>query len=89
MPNHVSAEKRDRQTAKRNAVNSTNRTKLRTAIKKLRAAIATKNASSAQELLPPTISAIDKAIQKGVIHRNAAARHKSRLTSHVNTLTAK
>ena len=89
MPNHVSAEKRDRQTAKRNAINSTNRTKLRTAIKKLRAAIANKNASSAQELLPPTISAIDKAIQKGVIHRNAAARHKSRLTSHVNALAAK
>jgi small subunit ribosomal protein S20 len=89
MPNHVSAEKRDRQNAKRNAINTTNRTKLRTAIKKLRAVIATKNANSAQELLPTTISAIDKAIQKGVIHPNTAARHKSRLTSHVNELAAK
>jgi small subunit ribosomal protein S20 len=89
MPNHVSAEKRDRQNAKSNAVNTANRTKLRTAVKKLRAAIATKNAASAQQLLPVTISAIDKAIQKGVLHRNAAARHKSRLTSHVNALAAK
>jgi small subunit ribosomal protein S20 len=89
MPNHVSAEKRDRQNNKRNAINTTNRTKLRTAIKKLRAAIATKNSSAAQELLPATISAIDKAIQKGVIHHNTAARHKSRLTSHVNALAAK
>lgn len=89
MPNHVSAEKRDRQNAKSNAVNTANRTKLRSAIKKLRTAIATKNATSAQELLPTTISAIDKAIQKGVLHRNAAARHKSRLTSHVNELAAK
>ncbi len=89
MPNHVSAEKRDRQNVKSNAVNTTNRTMLRGAIKKLRAAIATKNATTAQELLPTTISAIDKAIQKGVLHRNAAARHKSRLTSHVNALAAK
>lgn len=89
MPNHVSAEKRDRQNSKRNAINTTNRTKLRTAVKKLRAAIATKNVSTAQELLPTTISALDKAIQKGVIHRNTAARHKSRLTSHVNELAAK
>lgn len=89
MPNHVSAEKRDRQNAKRNARNTTNRTKLRTSVKKLRAVLTSKKADSAQELLPATISAIDKAVQKGVIHRNAAARHKSRLTSHVNALTAK
>jgi small subunit ribosomal protein S20 len=89
MPNHISAEKRDRQNAKRNAINTANRTKLRTSVKKLRAAIASKKADTAQELLPTTISAIDKAVQKGVLHRNAAARHKSRLTSHVNALAAK
>ena len=89
MPNHVSAEKRDRQNAKRNALNTTSRTKLRTSVKKLRAALTAKKVDAAQELLPTTISAIDKAVQKGVLHRNAAARHKSRLTSHVNTLTAK
>ena len=89
MPNHVSAEKRDRQNTKRNAQNTTNRTKLRTSVKKLRTALATKKGESALELLPATISAIDKAVQKGVLHRNAAARHKSRLTSHVNALAAK
>lgn len=89
MPNHISAEKRDRQNVKRNAINTANRTKLRTSVKKLRAAIAAKKADSAQELLPATISAIDKAVQKGVLHRNAAARHKSRLTGHVNALAAK
>ncbi len=89
MPNHVSAEKRDRQNVKQNAINTTNRSKLRSAVKKLRVAIIAKNADAAKQLLPETISAIDKAIQKGVLHRNAAARHKSRLTSHVNSLAAK
>ncbi|MBS1811857.1 MAG: 30S ribosomal protein S20 [Acidobacteria bacterium] len=89
MPNHVSAEKRDRQNAKRNAINTINRTKLRGSIKKLRAVLTAKNADTAKELLPLTISAIDKAVQKGVLHRNAAARHKSRLTTHVNALGTK
>ncbi len=89
MPNHKSAEKRDRQNAKRNAVNTTNRSRLRTAIKKLRAAIATGQAQEAETALSATVSVIDKSVQKGVLHRNAAARHKARLTSHVNELKAK
>jgi len=88
MPNHKSAEKRDRQNARRNAANTANRTKLRTQLKKLRAAIASGDAQAARTLLPGTISIIDKSIQKGVIHRNAAARHKARLTAHVNSLAA-
>jgi small subunit ribosomal protein S20 len=86
MPNHKSAEKRVRQTAKRNLVNRNNKSRLRTQIKKLRAAIATGDTAQSQELLVPTISAIDKAVNKGVLHRNTAARHKSRLTMHVNKL---
>ena len=89
MPNHKSAEKRDRQNASRSAINTTNRTRLRSSIKKLRAVIATGNAQEAQSLLPETISAIDKSVQKGVLHRNAAARHKARLTGHVNELATK
>lgn len=89
MPNHKSAEKRDRQNVNRNAINTANRTRLRGFIKKLRAVIATGNAQEAQALLPETISAIDKSVQKGVLHRNAAARHKARLTGHVNGLVAK
>ncbi|MFN0107558.1 MAG: 30S ribosomal protein S20 [Blastocatellia bacterium] len=86
MPNHKSAEKRDRQNKKRNAINTTHRTKLRTQIKKLRSAIESGNKEQAQSLLSVTVSVIDKSIQKGVLHRNAAARHKSRLTQHVTEL---
>jgi small subunit ribosomal protein S20 len=89
MPNHKSAEKRVRQNEKRRAVNRSNRTSLRTSIKKLRAALASSDKSTLNELLPQTISRIDKAVQKGVLHRNAAARYKSRLTARVNQATTK
>jgi small subunit ribosomal protein S20 len=80
MPNHKSAEKRVRQNEKRREINRGNRSRLRTGIKKLRAAMESGDAGSAQTLLPETVSLIDKAVQKGVLHRNAAARYKSRLT---------
>ena len=86
MPNHKSAEKRVRQTVKRNEVNTRNRSKLRTQIKKLRTALASGDKNQSQELLVPTISLIDKSVNKGILHRNTAARYKSRLTSHVNEL---
>ena len=89
MPNHKSAEKRDRQNARRNEVNTANRTRLRTTIKKLRSALDAGNAQEAQQLLSQTVSVIDKSVQKGILHRNTAARHKARLTSHVNELAAK
>ena len=83
MPNHKSAEKRVRQNERRRLVNRSNRTRLRSSIKDLRGAL-DGDAKQAVELLPKTISEIDKAVQKGVLHRNAAARHKSRLTVRVN-----
>ena len=86
MPNHKSAEKRVRQTAKRNAVNRSNQSRLRTQIKKLRAALASSDQALSNELLMPTVSVIDKAVNKGILHKNTAARYKSRLTSHVNAL---
>jgi small subunit ribosomal protein S20 len=89
MPNHKSAEKRDRQNAARNAVNTANRTRLRTQVKKLRAAIDAGSLHEARTLLSETISVIDKSVQKGVLHRNTAARQKARLTSHINELAAK
>jgi small subunit ribosomal protein S20 len=88
MPNHKSAEKRVRQNEKRRLVNRSNRTRLRTSIKKLRGTLATGDATEIQGLLPATISTIDKAVQKGVLHRNAAARFKSRLTKRVNEATS-
>jgi small subunit ribosomal protein S20 len=88
MPNHKSAEKRVRQNEKRRVNNRSNRTRLRTTIKKLRAALTGSDANQSNELLPQTISTIDKAVQKGVLHRNAAARYKSRLTRRVNGVSA-
>jgi small subunit ribosomal protein S20 len=87
MANHKSAEKRARQNARRNEINRSNRSKLRTSIKSLRAAVAGHDKNVSGELLGPTISLIDKAVNKGVIHKNTAARYKSRLTKHVNGLS--
>ena len=86
MANHKSAEKRMRQTERKNEVNGRNRGRLRTKIKELRTAIETGNTATAQEMLPQTISLIDKSIQKGVLHQNAAARYKSRLTTRVGKM---
>ena len=88
MANHKSAEKRIRQTERRNEVNRRNRSSLRTQIKTLRAAIAAGDQEQARAALNATLSLIDKSIQKGVLHRNAAARYKSRLTVRVNQMSA-
>ena len=86
MPNHKSAEKSDRQNARRREVNKSNRSALRTQIKKLRAALTGNDKDKSRELLQPTVSLIDKAVNKGILHKNTAARHKSRLTSRVDAL---
>ena len=88
MPNHKSAEKRMRQNEKRRMINRGRRGQLRSAVKDLRAALAG-GGEGAGALLPQTVSVIDKAVQKGVLHRNAAARYKSRLTARVNRNAAK
>lgn len=88
MPNHKSAKKRMRQNEKRRDINRASRGQMRTAIKRLRAAMSGGNREEVQGLLPQTVSVIDKAIQKGVLHRNAAARYKSRLNARVNQMNA-
>lgn len=87
MPNHKSAEKRMRQSEERRSINRSNRTRVRSQIRKLRAAL-TASKSELNELLPATVSIIDKAVQKGALHKNAAARHKSRLTAAVTKAQA-
>ncbi|MBA3805331.1 MAG: 30S ribosomal protein S20, partial [Acidobacteria bacterium] len=89
MPNHKSSEKRMRQNEKRRLINRGNRGRLRTGVKNLRAALDGGEGTQVQELLPATISLIDKAVQKGVLHRNAAARYKSRLTLRANQSASK
>jgi len=88
MPNHKSAEKRVRQNERRRDINRSNRARVRTSVKKLRGALADGDAQDIKTALPMTMSEIDKAVQKGVLHRNAAARHKSRLTARANKATA-
>jgi small subunit ribosomal protein S20 len=88
VAHHASALKAQRQTIKRKARNRANVSKLKSAVKKLRAAIAKGDAEAVKTLLPLTVSEIDRASKKGVVHDNAASRYKSRLTRKVNALTA-
>jgi len=89
MPNHKSAEKRVRQNEKRRVINRGHKSKVRTYIKKLRAALDSGNSGDVQTALPEVMSVIDKSVQKGVMHKNAAARYKSRLTVQANQTAAK
>ena len=89
MPNHKSAEKRMRQNERRRKINRGNRSRVRSAIKNFRSALSAGDATQVTALLPETISTIDKAVQHGVLHKNAAARYKSRLTARSNAANAK
>lgn len=86
MATHKSALKRHRQSLRRTEANRRNRSALRTRIKKLRATVGAKNREGASKLLPDTLAMIDRAIQKGVLHENTAARYKSRLTRLVGSM---
>ena len=86
MANHQSTKKRIRQNLKKRLTNRSNRSRLRTEIKKLRAFLAEGDSKASQEQLQPTISLIDKMVNKNILHKNTAARYKSRLTKHVNDL---
>jgi small subunit ribosomal protein S20 len=86
MPNHKSAEKRVRQSEKRRVINRSHRTKVRTYINKVRAALESGSAQEEQQVLPEAISVIDKSVKKGDMHDHAAARYKSRLTSQANQI---
>jgi len=84
MANHFSALKRARQTEVRTQRNRASNSRLRTAIRKLRETIDGGAKGEAKKLLPLTASAIDKAVQKGVLHKNTAARYKKRLANGLN-----
>ncbi len=88
MAHHASALKAMRQSLRRRARNRNNMSRLKTQVKKLRAAIAKGDAAAAKELLSATVSQIDRAAKEGVVHDNAASRYKSRLTRRVNGLTS-
>ena len=77
--------KRAAQSIERAEVNRANRTRVRTMMKRLRTAVTSGDTNTAGTLLHPTLSAIDRAITKGVLHENTGNRYKSRLTlAHTN-----
>ncbi len=80
--------KRAKQSHVRAAINRANRTRVRTIMKQLRSAITSKDAVTAGNLLQPTLSAIDRAISKGVLEENTGNRYKSRLTLAINGMHA-
>lgn len=86
MANIASARKRARQSVKHNAHNSSLRSKLRTAIKSVRKAVATGDKGAASSRFKASMSVIDSIADKRIIHKNAAARHKSRLASAVKAM---
>ena len=88
MANHPSAIKRHRQSQRRRLINQMNRHRLKTQLKKLRAAITGGKATDAKAMLPETFGVIDKSVRKGVIKKNTAGRYKSRLTKRITALPA-
>ncbi|MBQ2953972.1 MAG: 30S ribosomal protein S20 [Clostridia bacterium] len=82
MPNIKSAKKRVKVTAKKTLRNRMVKSALRTSVKKFEAAVAA-DAATAQVQLTATTSAIDKAVAKGVMHKNAANRKKARLAKQL------
>jgi small subunit ribosomal protein S20 len=80
---HASALKAHRQSLNNRDRNRQYRSHLRSALKNIRAAIAGNDLAGAKSALKETISLIDKMANKGVIHRNAAGRYKSRLNRRI------
>jgi small subunit ribosomal protein S20 len=78
-----------RQTEHRTVTNRVNRTRVRSAIRKFRAALAAGDLDAAQKLVGPTFSEVDRSIRKRVLPENTANRYKSRLTLALNALRAK
>jgi small subunit ribosomal protein S20 len=88
MPNIKSAIKRVKTNEKKNAQNISFKSEMRTSVKKVEAAIVTNEATAATETFTVAARKLDKAAAKGLIHKNAAARKKSRLAKKINSLNA-
>ena len=87
MAHHASALKAERQSIKRRTRNRQNLSKLKTQVKKLRAALAKGDVDSARAMMSETFSEIDRASKKGVVHDNAASRYKSRLARRLQAIS--
>jgi small subunit ribosomal protein S20 len=88
MANSPQAKKRARQAERRRKHNTSLRSTVRTSIKKVIAAIASGNAEEASKAYLEAVPVIDRMADKGIIHKNKASRHKSRLNAQVKALAA-
>jgi len=88
MANTSSAQKMVRKIATRTAVNKSRRSRVRTYIRKLEAAVASGDASAAQQAFQTVESEMMRAVSKGVMHKNTASRKVSRLCKQVRSLGA-
>ncbi len=86
MANSAQARKRARQSVKQRAHNISQRSTLRTAIKSVRKAVAAGDKTAAQAVFKKSESIIDSIADKKIMHKNAAARHKSRLSAAIKSL---
>ncbi|ONG38638.1 30S ribosomal protein S20 [Alkanindiges hydrocarboniclasticus] len=89
MANSAQAKKRARQNIKARQHNASLRSMVRTYIKKVVNAIAAGEHAAASEAYKKAVPVIDRMADKGIIHKNKAARHKSRLNGHIKALASK
>ena len=88
MANTKSAQKAVRKIARRTEVNKSRRTQMRTFVKRVEAALESKDAAAAAEALKAAEPKLARAAQKGIVHKNAAERKISRLTKRVKALAS-
>lgn len=88
MANTKQAKKRATQSEKRRQRNASQRSAFRTFVKKVVNAIDQGNRAIAEETYRQAVPVIDKMVTKGLIHKNKAARHKSRLNAHIKEMEA-
>ena len=88
MPNIKSAIKRVKINEKKNVQNTMIKSDMRTAVKKVEAAVVLNDATAAKSTYAEAASKLDKAAAKGLIHKNTASRQKARLMKQVNSLNA-
>ncbi|CAG2148926.1 30S ribosomal protein S20 [compost metagenome] len=88
MANSAQARKRARQAVTQNAHNSSLRSRLRTAVKAVRKAIDAGDKAAAAEIFKQSQTVIDSIADKKIVHKNKAARHKSRLSAAIKSMAA-
>jgi small subunit ribosomal protein S20 len=85
MANHVSAKKRATQSVKRAKINSANRNRIRTFVRKVELALAAGDVAAAEAAMKVAQPELQKGVAKGVLHKNTASRKISRLTARIKS----